>query len=212
MFVKADRKITDLGFGNQNHEHLEGALRCYNQALSRLPEGSAVMKTAIIRELKKIDPNTEQTSNFSSNAHRIHDLEVAARENILHNIDYISALEKLNEIYDDITERKVQSMYEDVMMRNTITRLFLLLILELPPARHLPSSIKLLERYSSIEFTDDEFIPESLFNLLQSVTMASLDKDQEAIREAFDQLSCCSYLNQEQRVLLLVLYEKFCGC
>jgi hypothetical protein len=211
MFVKAnDKRIAGLGCVNSNHEHLDGARRCYNQALASLPEGAAIMKTAIIRELKKIDPNTEQTSSFSSNAHRIFDLEAAANIDI-HFADYVTALEKLTEIFDIITERKSQCMYEDVILRTTVSRLLLLLILELPASRcHSPSYIKLMERYSSIEFSADDSIPGSLFILLQGLTMACLEKDPTAVQHSFDELSYCNYLNEEQKSLLMVLYQKNC--
>lgn len=78
-FVKADREVEKLMIRSNNHEHLEGALRGYNQAASRFDDDS-VMKAAIIREIKKINPNADNTSSFISPSHRIYDLEMAVVE------------------------------------------------------------------------------------------------------------------------------------
>lgn len=144
MFRKADNRKTRLGF-IKNHEFLEGANRCYFQALAS--QEDSVMKTCIIREVKEINKNLSMTSDFNSASHRIFDLELASNENIRSN-DFIGALEKLTEIVDDVAERKESANYYDVMRRNEISRLLLLLLLELPPSRQSPSHIKLMEKYT----------------------------------------------------------------
>lgn len=144
-YISADRAIDHLHVRSNANEYIEGALNCYNQAIALLNDDS-VMKAALIREMKQIQPNCELTSNFVSPAHRINDLEMAANECIL-TADYIGALDKLTEIYDDITERKMEYLYKDVLQRNEISRIVLLLLLRLPPARQAPTNIQLLQKF-----------------------------------------------------------------
>jgi len=120
------------------------------------------MKAAIIRKIKHIHPIIEVTSNFSSPAHRIYDLELSVQQSISSG-DFVAALDKLTEIYEDIVERKAQNLYTDVLKRNELSRLLLLLILDLPPSRHSPSHIKLMERYSFAEdsLTDTNYYDSS---------------------------------------------------
>lgn len=113
--IQADRKPDNLCLLSNDHSHIEGALRCYNQALENLDDDS-VMKAAIIREIKKIHPNFEATSGFQSPAHRIWDLDVAAIDSVV-NKDFVGALEKRTEIFDDILERKVQNLYVELLSR-----------------------------------------------------------------------------------------------
>ena len=113
--LAADAKVENLKVRTNDHAQIEAALRCYHDAISILDDNS-VMKAAVIREMKKIQPNLETTSGFSSPAHRIYDLESAANECVV-NEDYERALEKYTEIYDDILERKVHKMYEQVLAR-----------------------------------------------------------------------------------------------
>lgn len=113
--VEADEKEENLRLLSNDRSHLEASLRCYNQALGRLDDDS-VMKAAVIREIKKIQPHSDITSGFVSPAHRIFDLEVSADISV--NIgDFVAALEKRTEIYDNIMERKVQRYYSDVLNR-----------------------------------------------------------------------------------------------
>lgn len=107
--VDADRCL----LSEENTCYLDGALRGFVEAQSQFPHDSP-MKAAIIRELKKYHPNSELTSGFVSPAHRYHDLEVSASENIIAG-DFVGALEKCTEIYDDIVERNVTTMYRDLM-------------------------------------------------------------------------------------------------
>lgn len=207
-FVKADNKTNELNIKSNNHEHLEGALRCYNQALSKFGDDS-VMKAAVIREIRKINPNVESTSNFNSPSHRIFDLELSAGLNIKSG-DFMSALEKLTEIYDDITERKVECYYDDVMQRNEITRLFIILLLQLPPSRHSPAHIKLLEKYSSPDMIKTSTIPEELFLLLQGLFLSCQSGDFDTLITIRNEISKFTSITNEQTILLDRLVEKYC--
>lgn len=207
-FVKADNKTNELNIKSNNHEHLEGALRCYNQAVSKFGDDS-VMKAAVIREIKKNNPNVESTSNFNSPSHRIFDLELSAGLNIKSG-DFMSALEKLTEIYDDITERKVECYYDDVMQRNEITRLFLIILLQLPPSRHTPSHIKLLEKYSSDDMIKTSTIPEELFLLLQGLFLACQSRNYNTLIEIRNDISKYDSITIEQNMLLDSLVRKYC--
>lgn len=134
---------------SSSHDNKQGALFCYNQALVQCND-DAVMKAAIIREMKKIHPNCDQMSDFVSPAHRAYELEMDANRCIRTN-DYESALNKFTEIYDDIVERKVQTIYEKLIRTHEITRILLMLLLDLPPARQSPSNVKLLEHFQSYD-------------------------------------------------------------
>lgn len=216
-FVKYNAEIERLRIRSNNREHIEGALRCYNQAASRLDDNS-VMKAAIIREIKKINPNAENTSNFNSSSHRIYDLEISAAYSIKKH-DFVSALEKLTELYDNITERRAENYYPDVLMRNEISRLILLLILELPPSRQSPSHIKLLESYSSIEESApqgsfqkiDHLIPISLTIWLKNLVLACEMQDKELLIESRNHISTSEIITADHNLLLdsLIELERF---
>ncbi|XP_055713282.1 40-kDa huntingtin-associated protein [Phlebotomus papatasi] len=212
-FLVAHERQEELHVLSNAGEHVEGALRCYNQALGRLSEDSA-MKAAIIREIKKIKPNAENTSNFNSPSHRIFDLETSAGESIRSG-DFVAALEKLTEICDDIGERRVEAFYGSVIHRTEISRLMLLLLLELPPSRQSPSHIKLLERYTSTDsiWSDPENLPQGmdpeLFLHLQGLAVACQTKDIDAIRASRNDISNFRAISPEQFLLLGRILEKF---
>lgn len=151
-FKTAD--IDNLCTRSNSHDNKQGALYCYNQALVQCNE-DAVMKASIIREMKKIHPNCDQTSEFVSPAHRAYEVEMDANRCIRRN-DYEMALDKFTEIHDDIVERKVQTIYEKLLRTHEITRILLMLILDLPPARQSPSNVKLLERFHSYDGENGE--------------------------------------------------------
>lgn len=113
--IEADRDEQRLHSQSQDRSNRQGALRCYNQALACLADDS-VMRAAVIRAIKKIQPHSDATSAFVSPSHRIWDLETAAKECVRCG-DFVAALEKTTEIYDDIVERKMQSFYTDVLAR-----------------------------------------------------------------------------------------------
>ncbi|XP_055684729.1 40-kDa huntingtin-associated protein [Lutzomyia longipalpis] len=212
-FVEAHENLEKLNVLSNAGEHLEGALRCYNQALGCLSEDSA-MRAAIIRDIKRIKPNAENTSNFNSPSHRIFDLETAAKESIQAG-DFVSALEKLTEICDDVGERRVEALYGSVLTRTEISRLLLLLLLELPPARQSPSHIKLLERYTSTEscWSEAENLPigmdQELFLHLQGLAVACQTKDIEAIRASRNDIINFRAISLEQSILLQRILVRF---
>lgn len=144
-FVDANRTADRLHLRSNANEYINGALNCYNQAIQLLDDDS-VMKAAIIREMKQIHSNCELMSSFASPAHRMYDLELAANE-CIRTGDFAGALDKLTEIHDDVVERKVQQFHGEVIRRNEVSRVLLMLLLSLPPARQAPSNVKLLQRF-----------------------------------------------------------------
>lgn len=212
-FRRAHNQQTKLKIENPSSDHLEGAFRCYTQALSRLPDDS-VTKAAIIRELKEINPNVEITSNFSSPSHRIWDLEQSAEENIKSR-DYVAAFEKLTEIYDDVTERRCEDLYLQVMQRVEVSRLLLLCLLQLPPSVRYDG--KFIERYSSIGENNQaivsprgsEIVSEHLFFMLQSLVVSCQAKDIDSLVAVRDELSQCHELTDSQQTLLEELVSKY---
>lgn len=98
---------------DENACYLDGALRGYYEAQSQFPHESP-MKAAVLREMKKYHPNSELTSGFVSPAHRYHDLELSASE-LISSGDFVGALDKYTEIYDDIIERNVVPMYRHLL-------------------------------------------------------------------------------------------------
>ncbi|EDV95327.1 uncharacterized protein LOC6569367 [Drosophila grimshawi] len=126
----------------------EGALHCYNRAAERVAD-SGVFKAAVLRELKQLQRQMDRTSSFASPTHRINDLEMSA-EMSMQRKDYRDALLQLDDIVDNIYERRVPLMYSDLLRRVEVMRLLLLLHLNLPPSRQSPSHIKLIEYYYSL--------------------------------------------------------------
>lgn len=217
QFRKADERKTKLGFIN-NHEFLDGAHRSYQQALALVDD--SVMRTCIIREMRELNNDLNITSDFNSASHRIYDLEQASRENIRSN-DFVGALEKLTEIVDDITERKESHSYYDVMRRNEVSRLLLLLLLELPPSRQSPSHLKLLEKYtwnhesfdiemaSVMKTQSDHILDEKLTLLLEGLVNACQNSHREGVKEMCDEIAQHQFISMEQNHLLGKIVAKF---
>jgi hypothetical protein len=188
----------------------QGAYRCYSQAL--LSEKDPVMKACMIREFNEINKNLEMTSEFSSRSHRIYELEKSSNEKIMSN-DLSSALENLTEIVEIFNEKKCESLYSDVMSRIEITRLLLLLILELPANRQAPSHIKLMEKYSwSHENFDkkgtNKILDSNLTIMLESLVF-SCRSSKEFVHQICQDLSMNQTITKEQHALLTIIDEKF---
>lgn len=153
-FMRANNTNATLQLRSSGGESKEGALRCYCQALERCPDDT-VLKAAIIREMSPLQPHYDGCSSFASPAHRIFELELAAHAS-LEQRDYLNALQQLDDIVDNICERKQHELYTDLLRRVEILRLLLLIALNLPPARQSPSHIKLIEYYERLGDLDDE--------------------------------------------------------
>ncbi|KAM4818326.1 40-kDa huntingtin-associated protein-like [Thomomys bottae] len=102
--------------------------------------------------------------------------------------------------------------FSDVLARCEVSRVLLLLLLQPPPAKLLPEHAQTLERYSWEAFdshgqdSSSSQLPEELFLLLQSLVMATQEKDMEAIKSL--QVEMWPLLTAEQNHLLhLVLQE-----
>lgn len=217
QFIKADERKSKLGFLN-NHEHLEGAHKAFFQALAIVDD--PVMKACIIREIRELNHDIDITSDFNSASHRIYDLELASNENIRSN-DFIGALEKLTEIVDNITERKEVLSYHDVMKRNEVTRLLLLLLLELPPSRQSPSHLKLLEKYtwnhdsfdiemaSMMKSQNNQLLDENTVLILEGLVYACQNSSADCVKEMCDEFSQYKLVTMEQLQILRKLAEKY---
>lgn len=180
------------------------------------------MKACIIREITKLKKNTDNvSSNFHSPCHRYHDLVLLANESIRKN-DFVSALEKLTECNDDIVERKAETFYSDQMKHNEISRLLLLLYLELPPSRLSPSHIKLMEKYTWNSEADKFFdidsanlnsnknlLPSSLVTFLEGLVNACQMKDGMMVTDMRNELIKSHIINDDQSYLLDKLMEKY---
>ncbi|KAM9180694.1 40-kDa huntingtin-associated protein-like [Dugong dugon] len=101
--------------------------------------------------------------------------------------------------------------FSDVLVRCEVSRVLLLLLLQPPPAKLLPEHAHTLEKYSWEAFDSHGHdgsgqLPEELFLLLQSLVMATQEKDTEAIKSL--QVEMWPLLSAEQNHLLhLVLQE-----
>jgi tetratricopeptide (TPR) repeat protein len=101
--------------------------------------------------------------------------------------------------------------FSDVLARCEVSRVLLLLLLQPPPAKLLPEHAQTLERYSWEAFDGhgqegSGQLPEELFLLLQSLVMATHEKDTEAVKSL--QVEMWPLLTAEQNHLLhLVLQE-----
>lgn len=105
----------------------------------------------------------------------------------------------------------VLGAFSDVLVRCEVSRVLLLLLLQPPPAKLLPEHAHTLEKYSWEAFDShgqetSGQLPEELFLLLQSLVMATHEKDTEAIKSL--QVEMWPLLSAEQNHLLhLVLQE-----
>lgn len=152
LLLKAARAYRDadtnrLCLRSNTKPYTQGALSCYHRVITQLDDDCA-MKAAVIREMKEINPSYDVTSNFVSPAHRAQDLDLAANECIKSG-NFESALEKITEICDDIAERKVESLYDDILRKHEVTLILLIILLEYPSARQSPSNVKLFEYFSN---------------------------------------------------------------
>ncbi|XP_066879737.1 40-kDa huntingtin-associated protein [Kogia breviceps] len=102
--------------------------------------------------------------------------------------------------------------FADVLVRCEVSRVLLLLLLQPPPAKLLPEHAHTLEKYSWEAFGGHGQdggggpLPEELFLLLQSLVMATHEKDTEAVKSL--QVEMWPLLSAEQNHLLhLVLQE-----
>ncbi|XP_055382510.1 uncharacterized protein LOC129612774 [Condylostylus longicornis] len=208
-FVKANEEEKSLELKSNQNEYLEGAMKSYNNALAKLSENS-VMKAAIIREMKTLFPTYEDISNFSSPCHRFHDLETSASE-CIKNYNYLLALEKLTDIFDNINERKKEHLYEELLSRIEVSRLLLLIILNLPPARQSPSHIKILEKFVSINTLDQQTylnIPDKIYKIMKNLVLSWSENNMECMLVALNELSNCIWITLDHRMLIDYLIEK----
>lgn len=217
-FVLADNRATELFPGSNTHEHIAGAVRCYNDALSLL-EGDSAMSAGIIRKLKEICPNTEISSQFHSPTHRIYDLENTAQLRIQER-RFLVALDQLTEIFDIIQEEKTESSYEKSLAHAEISILLILLLLRPPPGRQSPIHMKILNKFSAdngeildqkiSQSTSDELIL-SLQNL--NCSIVDMQDDRECLEVAFEevkrQFKCFTSLPSDHRSLLEELENKY---
>lgn len=114
-YHEADTKLENLCIRSNDKSFIECALQCYDNAIALLADGSP-MKLAVVREMLKIKPTVEVNSGFTSPSHKIYDLEKAA-EVCVRTKDFISALDKRTEIFNNVTDRKSQHLYTDVIRR-----------------------------------------------------------------------------------------------
>lgn len=181
------------------------------------------MKACIIREITKIKKNTDNiSSNFHSPCHRNYDLVLLANECIKKD-DFVTALEKLTECNDDIVERKAEYFYGDQMKHNEISRLLLLLYLELPPSRLSPSHIKLIEKYTWKSEADKFFdidsavhlnthrnlLPSNLVMFLEGLVNGCQNKDGMMVIDMRNELIKFHMISDDQSYLLDKLMEKY---
>lgn len=101
--------------------------------------------------------------------------------------------------------------FSDVLVRCEVSRVLLLLLLQPPPAKLLPEHAHTLEKYSWEAFDShgqesSGQLPEELFLLLQSLVMATHEKDTEAVKSL--QVEMWPLLSAEQNHLLHLLLQE----
>lgn len=216
-FVQANERASELFPGSNSHEHVTSAVRCYNEALSLLGNDSA-MSAGIVRKLKRICPNSDQSSQFHSPTHRIHDLEVGGRLQIREG-RFLAALEQLTEIFDILQEEKTEESYRDTLAQVEVLILCLLLLLDLPPGRQSPIHMKALNKYSADNrnILNEKISPsmtDEYLLALQNLSCACDLRDTCAVAEARQELLAIMRQSEltcslEQSVLLAELINKF---
>ncbi|XP_049622934.1 LOW QUALITY PROTEIN: 40-kDa huntingtin-associated protein-like [Suncus etruscus] len=101
--------------------------------------------------------------------------------------------------------------FSDVLVRCEVSRVLLLLLLQPPPVKLLPEHARTLEKYSWEAFDGHGHdsgapLPEELFLLLQSLVMATHEKDTEAVKSL--QADLWPLLSAEQNHLLHLLLQE----
>lgn len=193
---------------SNKEENLSGALDCYNNAIIQLDDLS-IIKASIIREMKKINPDCDITTELVSPAHRAHDLDLAADE-CIRNDRFECAFEKLTEIRDDIIERKQENLYENVLRKHEITLILLIVLLDLPLARQSPSHLKLYEYFTQNKYPTKKTRHSSrMWCAIQSLIMAHKLRAYLLMIES-DIPSLCSIpgMTSSQQLILQSLKEK----
>lgn len=151
-FEKANEEKEKLHTSSNFRENLEGSLKSYNMALNCLEsEDCSIMRVGVIRAIRRINPNFEGTSEFSSPCHRIFELETSAVERILME-DYQSALQSFADIFDNIFERKKETLYKELLQRIQTYMILLLSVFNLNPQK--TNFVKSYEKYVC-DFCDD---------------------------------------------------------
>ncbi|KAL5291154.1 F8A1 family protein [Megaselia abdita] len=151
-FERANEEIEKRYTSSNFKENLEGSLKSYTLALNCLEGGNySVLRVGVIRAIRKINPHFEGTSDFVSPCHRIFELETSAVERILLE-DYQSALQSFADIFDNIFERKKETLYKDLLQRIQIYTILLLSIYNLNPKK--TNFVKSYEKYVC-DFCDD---------------------------------------------------------
>ncbi|XP_055838100.1 uncharacterized protein LOC129906379 [Episyrphus balteatus] len=215
-FLKANQISEDLQMRSNKEEYREGALKSYYLALTRVAD-DGVLKAAIIRETTAVNSNYDGTSTFSSPSHRIFDMELSAKKNV-ETGDYLGALERLTDIYDNLTERKKQHLYSDLLKEIEICRLLLLVILNLPPSRQSPSHIKLVEYYYNFSRAgghDTDMVSPSPYPMdsmglisfelkciLSDIVVAWHDDNKSELGNAIDELCDLRDMSSMERILV----------
>lgn len=218
LLLKAARAYREadsnrLCLRSNSKSYTQGALSCYHRVITQLNNESA-MKAAVIREMKEINPNYEVTSNFSSPAHRAQDLDLDANECITCG-NFESALEKITEICDDIFERKVVDLYEDILGKHEITLILLILLLEYPSARQSPSNVKLYEYFANGGYqneTDEYYQRHSRHTLEAIKSLIEACKCQQytmVYSSEIPSLAQIPGLTHHQKIILEKLKEKY---
>ncbi|EHB05904.1 Factor VIII intron 22 protein [Heterocephalus glaber] len=109
------------------------------------------------------------------------------------------------------TGRAALGAFSDLLIRCEVSRVLLLLLLQPPPAKLLPEHAQTLEKYSWEAFDTHGQescgqLPEELFLLLQSLVMATHEKDTEASSRL--QVEMWPVLTAEQNHLLHLVVQE----
>ena len=180
----------------------------------------SAMKAALIREMKSVSPTFEGISSFYSPCHRIYDLETSAFE-CIDNEEFLQALEKLTDMFDNITERKKENLYRDTLNRIEILRILLFIILELPPSRQSPSHILLIQKYTTIRCIEgvdlyqdscEQFelnIPQEIVYTIECLVQSWIADNHKLILKNLEELSAYESITKYQRKLINFLITKY---
>lgn len=206
-YIEADSILEKLCLRSNERQHRLAALDCYNNAITQLDDQS-VIKASIIREMKKINPNCDLTTDFVSPAHRTHDLDLAANECIRIG-HFESAFDKLTEIRDDIIERKTEEIYHDLLCVHEITIILLIVLLDLPSARQSPSNLKLFEEFSNGKIELTQRHSGRMIDAIQDLITAYKTRQYNLIIECEIPLLCAiPGLTRSQKIIIENLKEK----
>ncbi|XP_026472548.1 factor VIII intron 22 protein [Ctenocephalides felis] len=179
-----------IGCSCMRHEITNASLNCYHHAISRFRENSPLCVASHIEAKNVLNDQLVKDIDFNQitqihPALTIHTL-TSRLQQLIDNGDYTNALEVLTLMDSSINISSSSGIFRDLLIRNEITKVLLLVMLEPPIGKLSVSQAKLIEKYSWVDFKNPNEIdnlPEQLGLLVCSLVAAWQCRDIDSIND-----------------------------